>query len=74
MVSSECYQVFRFGGKDKKYKSRLMIELPLVVTSTDGNDAVLKAYVYVIEADVTNYLVGKRLWGAKELKDDYNKN
>ena len=45
MVSSECYQVFRFGGNDKKNKSRLMIELPLVVTSMDGKNALLKAYV-----------------------------
>ena len=39
MISSACYQVFRFGGTDKKHESKLTIELPLVVTSTDGKDA-----------------------------------
>ena len=65
MVSSEWYQVFRFGGIDKKHESRMMIELPLVVTSMDGKDAVLKAYMYVIEADVT-FLVRRNVlenWG-----------
>ena len=71
MVSSDCYQVLRFGGIDKKHESKIMIELPLVVTSTDGKDAVLKAYVYVIDEDVT-FLVGKKTlencdgWCAKE--------
>ena len=67
MVSSECYQVFRFGGIYKKYESRLLLELPLMVTSTKGKDDVLKAYVYIIEADVTFLFWRKTLenWGSK---------
>ena len=66
IVSSECYQVFRFRGIDKKHESKLMIELPLVVISTNRKDALFKVYVYVIDADVT-FLVGKKTlknWGS----------
>ena len=48
MVSSECYQVYRFGGIYKKYESRLLLELPLMVNSTNGKNDVLKLYAYVI--------------------------
>lgn len=53
MVSSACYQVFRFGGIDKKHESKLFVEFQLMVKSAKGKDDVMKAYVYVIEADVT---------------------
>ena len=53
MKSSACYQVFRFGGIDRKHESKLLIELPPIVKSNKGKDDVLKA----IEADVT-FLVG----------------
>ena len=50
MVSLSCYQVFIFGGIDKKHKSRILIELSL--RSMKGIDEVLKAKVYVQDADV----------------------
>ena len=53
MESSACFQVFRFGGIDKKHESKLLVELPLIVMSNKGREDVLKAYVYVIDADVT---------------------
>ena len=45
MVSSACYQVFRFGGIDKKHESKLFIEFQLMVKSAKGKDDVIKAYV-----------------------------
>ena len=65
-VSLNSFQAFRFSGIDKKHESRMMIELLLVVTSMDGRGAVLKAYVYVIEADVTFLVRRKTLenWGS----------
>ena len=65
MVSSVCYQVFRFGGIEKKHESRLSIELSLMVTSTKGKEDVL-AYMYVIEVNVTFLTVMKTLehWGS----------
>ena len=52
MVSSKCYQVFLFGGIDKKHVSTKMIELPLVMRSMTGKEEIFKAQVYVIDADV----------------------
>ena len=60
MVSSECYQIFIFGGIDKKHECRLLLESPFIVTSTKGKDDALKTYVYVIKLDVT-FLVGRKM-------------
>ena len=38
LVSSSCYQVFQFGGISKKYESKILISLPLVVGRTDGKE------------------------------------
>ena len=44
MVTSSCSQVFSlFRGIHKRHKSKLMVELPLVVRSTKEKDHVLKA-------------------------------
>ena len=59
MVSSECYQVFRFGGIDKRHVSTLLIELPLLIKSMNGREYVLKAQIYVIDADIV-FLYGKK--------------
>ena len=51
---------------DKKHKSDLLLELPLIVTSTKGKYDVLKAHVYIIEVEVT-FLAGRKLcknWGS----------
>lgn len=53
IVSSSCYQVFIIGGIDKRHKSRLLIGLPLMLRSMKGKNDVLRAQVYVIDADVT---------------------
>ena len=43
IVSSNYYQVFRFGGNVKRYISTLLIELPLLVRGMNGREYVLKA-------------------------------
>ena len=53
MVTSSCFQVFLFRGIHKRHKSKLMLELPLVVRSTKEKDHVLKAQCYVIAEDMT---------------------
>ena len=67
IISSECYQVFRFGGIDKRHISKFLIELPLLVRSMNGRKYVLKEQVYVIDSDVV-FLCGKKTmekWGSK---------
>ena len=66
MESSACFQVFRFGGLDKKHESKLLVELPLIVMSNKGREDVLKVNVYVIDADIT-FVVGRatiKSWGS----------
>ena len=63
MKSIECEQVFRFGPS-KRYVSRTMVELPVLVTKLDGREDMLKVQTYLVEADVP-FLCGKRtleLW------------
>ena len=52
MISSKCYQVFRFREMDKRHISTLLIEFPLLVRSMNGSEYILKAQVYVIDGDV----------------------
>ena len=58
MKTSECYQIFRFGPS-KKYVSRTMVELPVIVRRMDGKEDVLKVFTYLVYADVP-FLCGKR--------------
>ena len=58
MKTSECYQIFRFGPS-KKYVSRTMVELPVIVRRMDGKEDVLKVFTYLVDADVP-FLCGKR--------------
>ncbi len=58
MKASECYQIFRFGPS-KKYVSRTMVELPVIVRRMDGKEDVLKVFTYLVDADVP-FLCGKR--------------
>ena len=65
LVSSKCYQVFSFGGNNKRDMSMLLIELPFLVRNLSGREYVLMAQVYVIDADVV-FLCGKKTleqWG-----------
>ena len=64
--TSEYYQVFRFGGIDKRHVSTLLKQLPLLIKSLNGKEHLLKAEVYVIDADVV-FLCGKKTleqWGS----------
>ena len=66
MESSACFQVFWFGGIDKKHESKLLVELPLIVIINKGREYVLKTYVHTIDDDVT-FLVGRatiKSWGS----------
>ena len=56
MKSSSCYQIIRFGGINK----RIWIDLPLMVRGMKGKDEVLKALVYIIDADVA-FLCRKKI-------------
>ena len=58
LKSSECYQIFRFGPS-KKYISRLMVELPVIVRRLDGKEDVVQVFTYLVDADVP-FLCGKR--------------
>ena len=58
MKTLECYQIFRFGPS-KKYVSRTMVELPVIVRRMDGKEDVLKVFTYLVDADVP-FLCGKR--------------
>ena len=59
MVSSDCYQVFRFGNIDKKHVSTILIQLPLLKRSMNGKEYLLKVQVYIIDADVV-FLFSKK--------------
>ena len=54
----KCEQMFRFGPS-KKYVSKEMVELPMLVKMTDGNEDVLKIAAYIVDAEVP-FLVGKK--------------
>ena len=58
LKSSECYQIFRFGPS-KKYISKIMVELPVIVRRLDEKEDVLKVFTYLVDADVP-FLFGKR--------------
>ena len=60
LKSSECYQIFRFGPS-KKYISRLMVELPVLVRRLDGKENVLQVFTYLVDVDVP-FLCGKEKW------------
>ena len=66
MVSSQSYQVFRFCWIDKRHVIMLLIELPLLIKSMNGREYVLKAQVYVIDADIVFWCGKKTLeqWGS----------
>ena len=58
LKSSQCYQIFRFGPS-KKYVSKIIVELPVIVRRLDGKEDVLKVFTYLVDADVP-FLCGKR--------------
>merc|ERR1711895_361629 len=58
LKSSKCHQIFRFGPS-KKYVSKIMVELPVIVRRLDGKEDVLKVFTYMVDGDVS-FLCGKR--------------
>merc|ERR1712240_32619 len=48
--SSQCHQVFRFGPS-KRYVSKVMVELPIIVRRLDGKEDVLKVFTYLVDTD-----------------------
>ena len=53
-----CNQSFVFGP-NKRYISKLMVELPILVTRMDGKEDVLKVQTYIVDAEVS-FLCGKQ--------------
>ena len=51
VASRECNQVFKFGPS-KRYRSNIMMEIPLIVHKLDGKDDLLKVMTYVLDVKV----------------------
>ena len=62
----ECEQMFKFGPS-KRYVSKEMVELPMLVKMTNGAEEVLKVAAYVVDADVP-FLLGKKTMEAWKSK------
>ena len=58
MKSVSCNQSFVFGPS-KRYVSKSLIELPILVTRMDGKEDVLKVQTYLVDAEVP-FLCGKQ--------------
>ena len=51
MKSTRCNQPFVFGPS-KRYISKSLIELPVLVTKLDGQEDVLVTHTYLVEAEL----------------------
>ena len=58
MKSTKCGQPFRFGPS-KRYVSKILVELPVLVTRLDGREDVLTIQTYLVDAEVP-FLCGKQ--------------
>ena len=58
MKSVNCTQPFVFGPS-KRYVSKSLIELPILVTRLDGKEDVLIVQTYLVDAEVP-FLCGKQ--------------
>ena len=58
MKSVSCNQPFVFGPS-RRYVSKSLIELPILVTRMDGKEDVLKVQTYLVDAEVP-FLCGKQ--------------
>ena len=66
LKNSECYQIFRFGPS-KKYVSKIMVELPVIVRRLDG-----KEDIYISGGCGCTIFMWKERNGRKmEFKDRY---
>ena len=60
------HQIFTFGPS-KKYLSKSIVKIPVIIQRNDGRDDVLKVQAYLVDADIP-FLCGKRmmeLWQSK---------
>ena len=53
----DCQQVFKFGPS-KQYISKRMVDLPVIVSTLDGREDVLRVNTYLVDADIP-FLCGK---------------
>ena len=58
LKSVRCNQSFVFGPS-KRYISKLLVEIPILVTRMDGKEDVLKVQTYLVNAKVP-FLYGKQ--------------
>ena len=63
MKSVSCNQPFVFGPS-KRYISKSLIELPILVTRIDRKEDVLKVQTYLVDGDIFSYswLPTKDIW------------
>ena len=58
MKSVSCNQPFVFGPS-KRYVSKLLVELPILITRLDGKEDLLIVQTYLVDADVP-FICGKQ--------------
>ena len=65
MESSPCHQIFTFGPS-KRYLSKSIVKIPIIMLRNDGRDDVLKVQAYLVDTHIP-FLCGKRmkLWQSK---------
>ena len=68
MKSVSCNQPFVFGP-GKRYISKTLVELPILVTRMDGKEDVLIVQTYLVDAEVP-FLCGKQTLESCNLKID----
>ena len=68
LKSVNCNQPFVFGPS-KRYVSKSLVELPILVTRMDGKEDVLKVQTYLVDAEVP-FLCGKQTLESWNLKID----
>ena len=68
LKSLSCNQSFVFGPS-KRYVSKSLVELPILVTRMDGREDVLKVQTYLVDAEVP-FLCGKQTLESWSFKID----
>ena len=70
MKSVSCNQPFVFGPS-KRYVSKLLVELPILVTRLDGKEDVLVVQTYIVDEEVP-FLCGKQTLETWNFRIDRN--
>ena len=68
MKSVECQQLYWFGPS-KRYISKTLVEIPVLVTRLDGREDILVVQRYLVDAEVP-FLCGKRTLESWNFKID----